>query len=371
MKESLNALLQDPVSGEELEIFPFVTGVDSLGDVTVIEGLLHAPAAGRAYPIINGVPVMLPSAFPQTFLDSHCVALSKLGQPAQLQLTGAPGDTFSFSAQWALYFDQRVGRTWGSTVPERIEQLLMEMQVDRDWFRGKTVLDAGCGPAGLSEGIAALGADVVGLDYSSAVYEAERRRVSRTLQFVRGDLCAAGLKSNSFDAALCIGVITNTRDSEGSFSEICRLVKPAGRFYVWVYRRPETFLRRYIKYPVFDLARLIIARLPGTFQAMTVRAWATLVHGLHTLVHGEERVPYKEYLVSAYDDLTPQWRRYHTPYELAEWFHQNGFASPTLSHWDNPYGFGLVAIKNKQEATPGMHYGSAPKLWEEGQTLIG
>ena len=69
--------------------------------------------------------------------------------------------------------------------------------------------------------------------------------------------------------------------------------------------------------------------------------------------------------------MTPQWRRYHTAYELSDWFHKNGFASPVLSHWDNPYGFGLVAIKDSQDATPGIHFGSAPKLWDEDQTLVG
>jgi SAM-dependent methyltransferase len=162
-----------------------------------------------------------------------------------------------------------------------------------------------------------------------------------------------------------------TPDTYRSFAEICRLVRPGGRFYVWVYRRPETFLRRYIKHPLFDLARIGISRLPKRPQALAVKSWASLIYGLHKIAHGEARVPYNEYVVSAYDDMTPRWRRYHTAYELAAWFHKNGFASPILSHWDNPYGFGLVAIKDKQPATPGIHFGGAPKLWDEEQTLVG
>ena len=155
-----------------------------------------------------------------------------------------------------------------------------------------------------------------------------------------------------------------------SFAEICRVVKPGGRFYVWVYRLPETFVRRYLKYPLFDLVRLMISRLPEGPQAVVVRAWANLIYGVHRVAHGEARVPYSEYVVSAYDDMTPRWRRYHTAYELAGWFHKNGFGSPVLSHWDNPYGFGLVAVKNARDVTPGIHYGSAPKLWDEEQTLV-
>jgi ubiquinone/menaquinone biosynthesis C-methylase UbiE len=219
--------------------------------------------------------------------------------------------------------------------------------------------------------MAKLGADVVGFDFSSGVYEAERRRQVHNLEFVRGDLMSAGLKDESFDAALSIGVIMCTPNTYRSFSEICRLVKPGGRFYVWVYRRPETFFRRHLKHPLMDLARLIISRLPDPYQAMAVKSWASLIFGIHKLYHGEAKVPYSEYVVSSYDDMTPQWRRYHTAYELSDWFYKNGFASPTLSHWDNPYGFGLVAIKFPQTETPGIHYGNAPKLLDDEQTVLG
>lgn len=371
MKESLVDLLRDPRSGRQLTLVAFESGTDSLGDPAVTEGLLYEPATGAAFPILNAVPIMIPSAFPQAFLHKHRSGLDALRSEVPLRLGGGAGDEFSFSTQWRVHFDLRVARTWGWTVPERVEQLLLEMQVGRDWFRDKVVLDAGCGVADLSEGVAALGSQVVGLDYSSAVYETERRRANRSLQFVRGDVGAAGLKSEAFDAAWSIGVLMCTPDTYRSFAEICRLVKPGGRFYVWVYRRPETFLRRYVKHPLFDLARLIISRLPGTPQAVAVKAWANLVYCAHLVAHGSARVPYNEYLVSAYDDMTPRWRRYHTAYELAGWFHRNGFAAPVLSHWDNPYGFGLVAVKQPQARTPGMHFSRSRRLSDEDQMIVG
>ena len=49
-----------------------------------------------------------------------------------LQLSNGDADDFSFSTQWDEYFGQRVGRLWGWTMEERLEQFLMEMQVDRD-----------------------------------------------------------------------------------------------------------------------------------------------------------------------------------------------------------------------------------------------
>jgi SAM-dependent methyltransferase/uncharacterized protein YbaR (Trm112 family) len=371
MKESLLQFLQDPVSGEALEVVPFECGTDCLGEPTITEGLLYAPRSDSAFPIIYGVPVMIPSAFPRGFLDKHRAMINELPKPIKIRFGSGSVNDFSFSSQWKEYFDSGVERTWGWTIAERLEQLLMEMQVDRDWFRGKTILDAGCGPGDFTEAISALGANVVGFDYAGSVYEAERRRRSPTLQFVRGDITEAGLKGEIFDAVVSMGVVMFTPDPYRSFAEICRLVKPGGRFYICLDRYPETFFRRYIRYPVLDLARSIVSRLPLGPQVIAVKAWANLVFSLHNVAHRGAKVPFNEYLVSAYNDLTPRWRSYHTVYEVASWFHKNGFGSPVLSHWDNPYAFGLLAIKEKQYTTPGIHFGSAPKLWDEQQTVLG
>ena len=108
----------------------------------------------------------------------------------------------------------------------------------------------------------------------------------------------------------------------------------------------------------------------GTGAFLAVGAYARLVYSLHRL-RGSTDIPLAEYLVSAYDDLTPMWRYYHTPIEVGGWFHEAGFTAPLLSHWDNPYGFGVVATRAQQDATPGIHYGDGVKLWDENRTLIG
>jgi len=102
--------------------------------------------------------------------------------------------------------------------------------------------------------------------------------------------------------------------------------------------------------------------MPKNVQNMIVKLHAHLVRALHLCRNSSVSIPFKEYLVAAYDDLTPRWRHYHDLIEVSRWFYENGYSSPVLSHWDNPYEFGLVAEKIKQHATPGVHYGNAPKL---------
>jgi SAM-dependent methyltransferase len=363
LEEFFVRLLQDPVSGESLELEVFETAISTDGHKSITEGILHSKS-GAVFPIVKGVPVMIPSACPQGFLNKHRAAIEALGRSTRLQIGSGAADDFSFSIQWDQYREDGVEGLWGWTIDERVEQLLLEMQVDRGWFRGKTILDAGCGPGDLSRAIAALGATVVGFDYSSSVYHAEQLRQSPDLLFMRADVAAPGLKDESFDAVFSLGVIMFTPEPYRGFAELCRVVKPGGRFYINLDRHRDTFVSRYIKHPPLDLARRFISRLPVRPQAIAVKAWATVMAGIDRIIHGETKGSRGEYLLSAYNFMTPRWRHYHTADQLAGWFYKNGFAPPVMSHWDNPYAFGLVATKEKQSSTPGVHFGQAPKLWE-------
>lgn len=278
---------------------------------------------------------------------------------------------WSFSEEWAAHFATNSERTWGYTVQERLEQLLMETDTTPAWFAGKMVLDAGCGNGALTAAVAKLGAKVVGVDYATSVLYAEKHYGANGVHFVQGDLQEPSLPADSFDLVYSIGVLHHTPDTHKTFQSVAQLVKPGGKLYVWLYRRPERFVGRLLKVPLYDLARLVISRCPPRLQTIAVQGYAGLVRATHNLRNSEEPIPLREYLISAWDDLTPRWRHYHTPIEVSRWFYESGFRAPTLSHWDNPYGFGLVSTRSPQQATPGFHYGSGPKLWDNKKTLLG
>ncbi len=371
MRETLTNLIRGSVSGKILELAVFDTRSEQNGSAKVVEGILFDPASREAYPICDGVPIMLENVFTQAFLDRHRAAIADDTALSGFKPRAGPPQDWSFTRQWDEFFETDSHRTWGYNVKERVEQFLMETKTDRAWLNGKKILDAGCGNGILTEEIGNLGASVVGLDYSSCVVDAEHRRQSDNVNFIQGDLQAPPLADGRFDVVFSIGVLMCTPDTLRSFRGIARLVRPGGKLYVWVYRRPERFLGRYIKVPVYDLLRLFISRLPKIPQELSVKAYARMVRLSHNLRDPNNTIPLREYVVSAYDDMTPKWRRYHTPIEVSRWFHECGFSAPTLSHWDNPYGFGLVATKEPQEVTPGIHYGDGAKLWENEKTLLG
>ena len=332
-------------------------------------GVLHSNDSSCVVPVESGVPLFV-NGLTSSFASAFAPELMKLG--AQIPKSDLnSSDSWSFSREWDEHFDSANERTWGYTVQERYEQLLMECQVTENELKSMSVLDAGCGNGSLTDYIGDKCSSVMGLDFATSVMKANSRKRSKNVQFVQADLHNSPIKDETFDLAYSIGVLHHTPNTRVAFDSVAKMVKPGGRLYIWLYRRPENFLGRMVKVPIYDSLRWIISRLPAALQGVSVQVYARLVRAFHRLRTGKEPIALREYLISAYDDLACRWRFYHHPIEIARWFHEAGFDAPTLSHWDNPFGFGMVARKRKQDATPGISYGDGTKLWDNRETVLG
>jgi SAM-dependent methyltransferase len=104
------------------------------------------------------------------------------------------------------------------------------------------VVDAGCG-AGMSAiellGAAIPGVRYLGVDVSAAVDVARQRFAERGLPgaFLQCDLAGLPLPAGSADVIFSEGVLHHTDSTERSFLSLARLLKPGGRFLLYVYRR--------------------------------------------------------------------------------------------------------------------------------------
>ena len=358
MRKSLLKILRAPESAETLILYIFENKkLAREEDENVIEGVLLSATSKKAYPIMDGVPVMLDSSFTDQFLNKHSRRILQDESLSKLDLSPRRNSSWSFSSEWNEHFSSQLNRTWGWTIDERIRQFLLESDVQVDWCRGKLFLDAGCGNGQLSEGLAELGATVVALDYSTSVLTAEKNRKSSDVHFVQGDLQTPPFGKDTFDLVISNGVLHHTPNTYKTFIEVSKLVKPGGRFYLWLYRKSEKFFRRYLFYPAFELTRTVVSRIPKNPQTLIVKAYALALLALHKGLGKYKEIPWPERVVAAYDNLTPFWRHYHTPLEVSFWFFLNGYSAPTITHWDNPYGFGMVATKKPQEDTPGVNFG--------------
>ena len=96
------------------------------------------------------------------------------------------------------------------TIEKRYEQALLELQTAETDLAGKYLLDAGCGNGLLTEYFSTRGAVSFGLDFSTSVFVAEKRRKSDTVCFVQGDLKDCPFQVGTFDIVYSPGVIHHT-----------------------------------------------------------------------------------------------------------------------------------------------------------------
>jgi SAM-dependent methyltransferase len=103
---------------------------------------------------------------------------------------------------------------------------------------GMRVLDLCCGTGVLTAAAAERGAEVIGLDFSSAML-AEARRRHPHLRFEEGDAEALPWADASFDAVVSNFGIHHVPRPERAVAEALRVLRPSGRFAFTTWAAPE------------------------------------------------------------------------------------------------------------------------------------
>lgn len=206
-------------------------------------------AAGHAYPIVYGVPILrvdadvativaaslaqrVPEHWPQRFARSPLfVELLNFG----------PGENAAILASAAAdspvdgVVSHLVGRTCGYLYVERVGRL--ERYPVPPFPMGEVqdglLLDVGCGWGRWSLAAAAAGHRVIGLDWSLGAIMAARRvaeQLGLKVDFVCGDARALPFRANVFDRVFSYSVLQHLSkpDARSAIAEIGRTLRPGG-----------------------------------------------------------------------------------------------------------------------------------------------
>lgn len=194
-------------------------------------------------------------------------------------------------------------------------------------LRGLRVLDAGCGGGRYSKVCGEAGATVIGADHSAAVVKA-RQLCSHlpNTSFVQADLKHLPLEPQSFDFVFSIGVMHHDADTKSVFDAVSKLVKPGGRYSVWLYRRNQWWQEI-----INDALRRRTTRLPPEKLERWCE-WGAWLGGLPIVNKTLNKIinfsahPNRENRVcDTFDWYAPQYQYHHTVSELKPWFQAAGF----------------------------------------------
>jgi len=348
--QSFLELLRCPATKGALSFHRFAEPSNALA-----EGVLVTADKTHFYAVAGGVPIMLPKSIPPEFATKYRAQLEGLGLDAAPHVGEA--SSWSFSDQWQAFEDLELERTWGFSTQERVDMFFLETMRTPDEVASATVVDAGCGNGRLTEALGAHARMVIGIDFSESVFADARRNKAPNVFFIKGDLQKPPLADGSIDIIVSNGVLHHTPNTRRAFEALAEAVAPDGSYYIWLYSHSGagSLPRRALRRANVGL-RGVVSKLPGFMQVGVVHAYTTALAAKIKLSGQPQEHSYQELYIGVHDHLTPKHRTMHTPTEVAEWYFESGFGPVALTHWDNRYGFGVVAKKTPMTWTPGENH---------------
>src|SRR5579863_3226465 len=144
------------------------------------------------------------------------------------------------------FFEQADRRFYGWNTPH--DQRPFGRLFPYDEYRGRKVLEVGCGMGAMTMNWARAGAQMTAVDLTSTAVEQTRRRLEIFGLYAdvrQADGRKLPFEDAAFDYVYSWGVLHHSPDLERSIAELMRVVKPGGGFGVMLYHR-HSFLYGYM-----------------------------------------------------------------------------------------------------------------------------
>ena len=140
--------------------------------------------------------------------------------------------------QWSLLEDNELFLFNDWILPNTLED-----------FRGKDVLECGCGGGQHTSFIAPYAKWLTAVDLNTTDIARIRNKDAGNVEFVEADIAAMDL-GKQFDIVFSIGVIHHTDNPDRTIANLTKHVKPGGKLIVWVYSKEGNELVEHVVEPL-------------------------------------------------------------------------------------------------------------------------
>jgi len=296
----------------------------------IISGMLVSEGGKNEYPIRQYIPRFVPET---NYADN-------------------------FGMQWNMFSKTQLDSNSGHSISsDRFWQATGWAPTD---LKGKWVLDAGCGAGRFAEVALKAGANVVALDYSSAVDACfANLKQYPNLHVVQGDIYALPFQKEAFPFVYSLGVLQHTPQVTKSFESLPPMVSKGGKLCVDVYwKRFRTMLHgKYLIRPITKhisqqklfniLQKLIPILLPVSQFLGRIPFLGKFLKRLipiadYTGVFPLNTTQLKEWaLLDTFDNLAPKYDNPQSITTVNDWFKKANFTNIEIFHCGHLVGRGI------------------------------
>ena len=360
MKPRLLKIIVCPHCKEKLSATSFQTQEEE-----IVSGILNCKC-GRKYPIIKGVPRLLPDSLKEQvikntypeFFEEYENLLKEYTQKISenTKITNLKKKTLrGFGYEWKKF----------DTLFKEYEQQFLNWikPVQPEFFKNKLVLDAGCGTGRHIYCSNKFGAETIGIDLSEAVDAAQKNTGSnKNTHIIQADIFNLPFKENTFDYTYCIGVLHHLPTPEKGFRALISVLKKNAAISIWVYGKERNYtlkilnpLRKYLfsKMPlaltklcalaitlaVYPTAKLFYKPLSNMDPPKILTKMLPQWHFFNYIANFNLRIAHS----IIFDQLLAPVAFYHTKEEVQKWFEDNKIQNTIISarNFNSWRGFGI------------------------------
>ncbi len=359
MRENLLKMLRCTSCRHHLRAIAFKWNADELE-----EGKLACTACSAEYPIIRSVPRMLPAEMMKGLVwDKYPGFFRKYGKRFK-KLPGLTGATFEKSAKEKT--SRSFGYEWNvfSEMHKDYKKQFLDWMApfEPELFKGKLVLDAGCGMGRHLIVACEYAREVVGIDLSEAVDASyDNLKHKKNIHLVQADIYNLPFE-RGFDFIYSIGVIHHLPNPERGFRKLLGHIKPGGKIFVWVYGHEGNFVMVNIVEPIrkyftsrlphnvlYGFSHIVAALLELSCVAYRVLNAIPLVKSIAKYLPSYKYIIYisgftfRHKLAIVFDFLSAPLARYYRRAEFERWFTNAGLKARIYRHNDNSWK-GLATV---------------------------